>query len=448
MPKHRSQRLFMVVLLLLLPLFCLAQQSTQSATSATALSNIAILLNVKSAIGPASQDFIQRGIEQANKQRAQLIIVQLDTPGGLETSMHGIIRDILASPVPVVVYVAPSGARAASAGTYILYASSVAAMAPGTNIGAATPVDVSALGGSQKKSKTTMETKALHDAQAYIRSLAQLRHRNEQWAEQAVTAGVSLSANEALKLKVIDLIANNIPDLLTQLNGRSIDLQGKTQVLQTQGLVVEQLQPDWRIRLLSIVTDPSIAYILLMIGMWGLFFEFVNPGFVLPGVTGAICLLLALYGFELLPINYAGLALLLLGVGFMVAEVFIGTFGVLGVGGVIALFAGSILLLERGTPGFQIALPLIFAVCAVTVMFFLVIINLAVKSRLRPVVSGREELIGASGTVVMDKQGTCWIRVHGELWQGQSTVALTHGEKVKVIDLHGLVLSVMPDENQ
>ena len=434
----------LVFILLLFPLLCFSDQNQQSAASA----NVAVLLNIKSGIGPATQDFVHHGIALAQQQQAKLIILQLDTPGGLETAMRGIVSDILASPIPVVVYVAPSGARAASAGTYILYASQVAAMAPGTDVGAATPVRISAMGGltdqDKKKTKSTMELKALHDAQAYIRSLAQLRHRNEQWAQQAVSEGVSLSANEALQLHVIDLIANNVPDLLAQLNGRSVNIQGKTEILQTKDLTVEQLQPDWRVRLLSIITDPSVAYILLMIGMWGLFFEFVNPGFVLPGVAGAICLLLALYAFQLLPINYAGLALLLLGIAFLVAEVFIGSFGVLGVGGAVALFVGSVLLLERGTPGFQIALPLIFAVCGVTVAFFLIIINLAVKSRFRPVVSGREELIGAIGTVVLDKQNRCWIRVHGELWQAQSTVTLTHDEKVKVIDMHGLVLTVMP----
>lgn len=433
---------FFLLSLLLLPLFCWGAPNLQLA----AAPNVAVLLNIKSSIGPASQDFIHQGIGQAEKQRAKLIILQLDTPGGLETAMRGIVSDILSSSVPIVVYVAPSGARAASAGTYILYASPVAAMAPGTNIGAATPVDIAAMDGAQDKKsmKGSREVKALHDAQAYIRSLAQLRHRNEKWAEEAVTQGASLSANEALQSNVIDLVADNVPDLLTKLDGRSVNLQGKTEILQTKNLILEPLQPDWRVRLLSIITDPSVAYILLMIGMWGLFFEFVNPGFVLPGVAGAICLLLALYAFQLLPINYAGLALLLLGITFMVAEVFIGSFGVLGVGGALALVAGSVLLLGKGVPGFQIALPLILVVCGVTIAFFLALINLAVKSRARAVVSGREELFDAIGTVVLDEQGRYWARIHGELWQVQSTVALVHGEKVRVIDMHGLILSVMP----
>lgn len=426
----RSQ-LLMIILLLLTTIACAQTQP------------VALLVNLKSAVSPAVQDYIHRAFAQATKQSAAIIILQIDTPGGLEKTMRGIVSDILASPIPVVAYVAPSGARAASAGTYILYASHIAAMAPGTNLGAATPVSIGMPGG-EDKNKSTLEIKAKNDAMAYIRSLAQLRHRNVQWAEQAVSQGVSLSANEALKLNVIDVVANNIPDLLTKINGRNIVIQGKSQTLNTTNAKVQEYNSDLLTQFLMVITDPNVAYILLMIGIWGLFFEFVNPGFMLPGVVGAICLLLALYAFQLLPINYAGLGLILLGIAFLVAEAFIASFGVLGIGGVIALVIGSFMLLHTDATGFQIALPIILAACGLTAIFFLTVINLALKARFKPVVSGREELIGAAGTVIIDEKGYTRMRVLGELWQVRSSTPLVAGQKVKVVGVEGLVLIVEP----
>ncbi len=396
-----------------------------------------ILLDIQGAIGPATAEYVHSGFEQAQLGHASFVILQLDTPGGLDRSMRDIIRDIISSPVPVIAYVAPGGARAASAGTYILYASQIAAMAPGTNLGAATPVGI----GSQPKSDA-MEQKAKNDASAYIRSLAQLRNRNAGWAEKAVNQAASLSAEEALKQNVIDVIAKDIPDLLQQINGRTIEMQGAKINLQTTGATVVQWQADWHAKLLSIITDPNIAYILMIIGIWGLFFEFAHPGAVLPGVTGAICLLVALYAFQLLPISFVGLGLILLGMACMVAEAFLPTFGALGIGGVIAFIIGSLMLLGPHTPGFAIALPLIVAVSIVSAGFFLLIVNMAIKARFRPIVSGREQLIGKTAVVALEQDGTARVHIHGEWWQVRSSKVLLAGQRVKIVGIEGVVLLV------
>lgn len=426
-------RCWMPVLLFLFSSFSFAQ------TEKTAL-----LLNIKSAISPATQEYIERGLSQAAKQNAQVVILQLDTPGGLDKSMRGIISNILASPIPVIAYVAPSGARAASAGTFILYASHIAAMAPGTNLGAATPVNIAGDGSEKKeKSPDAMEKKVTQDAMAYIRSLAQLRNRNVQWAEQAVKQGASLSANEALQMKVIDVIATDIPDLLTKINNRQVSIQGQTKTLATDKLSVNEFTPDWRVKFLNIITDPNVVYILMLLGIWGLFFEFSNPGFVLPGVTGAICLLLALYGFQLLPINYVGFALIIFGIGCLIAEAFVSSFGALGIGGIIAFALGSLFLVETGA-GFQIAWQLILAATLTTAAFFLLIVNIALRSRFRPVVSGREELIGQTGVVEVDANGLMRMRVKGEMWQVHAEQPLHQGTLVRVIRVDGLTLLVEP----
>lgn len=425
--------LWMAILLLIIAGFSFAEQN-----------NRILLLQVKGGIGPAAQDYIERGIATAKERKSDFIILQLNTPGGLEKSMRNIVSDILNSSIPIVTYVAPSGARAASAGTYILYASHVAAMAPGTNLGAATPVNLI----SNEKIKANQdqdasEKKAIEDATAFIRSLAELRQRNVAWAEQAVQQGASISANEALKNHVIEIVATDIPDLITQLNGKKITAQKEERSLNTSHESVENYVPDWRSNFLNIITDPNIAYLLLMIGIWGLFFEFINPGFVLPGVMGAIALLLALYSFQLLPVNYAGLALVGLGVAFLIAEAFIASFGVLGVGGIIALGFGSILLFDRATPEFQIAWQLILGVCLATAAFFILLINIAIKSRLRPVVTGLEELIGQEG-LVEKSYGVPRMRILGVLWQIESEEALVEGMRVKVVGVQGLILKVEP----
>ena len=395
-----------------------------------------LVVPLEGAIGPASADFVSRAIKRAAKEKAELVIVRMDTPGGLDTSMRELIKDILASPVPVASFVAPSGARAASAGTFILYASHVAAMAPGTNVGAASPVSIGAPAGAKDdkkgKSEDTMMRKVTNDAVAYIRGLAELRKRNADWAERAVREGVSLSAQQALKLKVIDHLAADVPELLKKL--------GK------ENAQVVYVEVDWRTKLLGVITNPSIAYILILVGIYALIFEFMNPGLVLPGVVGAICVLLALYAFHLLPVNYAGLALILVGIGFMVAEAFQPAFGSLGVGGLIAFIIGSVILLDdTNLPGFEIPYALIAGVSAASAAFLFFVIGMAVRNRRRPVVSGREYLIGAAAEALEDFDAEGWARVQGETWRVRAKSPVRRGERLKVRSIEGLVLNVEAD---
>jgi membrane-bound serine protease (ClpP class) len=402
-----------------------------------------LVVPLEGAIGPASADFVRRALLRAARDKAQLVVLQIDTPGGLDTSMRELIKHILASPVPVAAYVAPSGARAASAGTFILYASHFAAMAPGTNVGAASPV---AIGGSpqkdekaDKKGKSadptdTMSRKVMHDAAAYIRSLAQLRGRNADWGERAVREAVSLPAEEALKLKVIDVVAADVPDLLKKLDGKA--------KLQTAGAEVVTHEVDWRTRILSVITNPSVAYLMILLGIYALIFEFTNPGLVLPGVVGAICVLLALYAFHLLPVNYAGLALMLLGIAFMVAEAFLPAFGSLGIGGLIAFVLGSIILIDTDLPGFEIPYALIGGVAAASAAFVFLVVGMMVRSRRRPVVSGREDLIGAAGEALEDFETEGWARVRGETWRVRSNAPVRRGDRLRVAGMDGLILTV------
>ncbi|MGB5081670.1 MAG: nodulation protein NfeD [Burkholderiales bacterium] len=422
-----------------------------------------VLLTINGAIGPAMADYIHRGIENAHKQGAQLVVLQMDTPGGLDTSMRAIIKDILASPVPVASFVAPGGARAASAGTYILYASHVAAMAPATNLGAATPVAIGAPGlgkggddkdegksgkpgkGAGGNTPDTMTRKQVNDASAYIRSLAQMRGRNADWAERAVREAVSLPAREALKMKVIDLVAEDVPQLLRRLDGRKLKVADSERVLETADVVATAAVPDWRTRFLAVITDPSIAYLLILLGVYALVFEFSNPGLVFPGVVGAICILIALYAFHLLPVNYAGLALILVGIAFMVAELFFPAFGSLGIGGAIAFIIGSVILIDTDIPGFGIPISLVLGIAAASAVFLFLVVGLALKGRKRPVVTGREELVGSTGEVIEDCEGDGWARVHSETWRIRSAVPLRAGQRVRVTGMGGLLLEVVPD---
>ncbi len=441
-------------LYLLLPVLIVASLLLNNISANSTYASV-IQLSVEEAIGPATDDYIQRALEMATETKAELVIIQMDTPGGLDTAMRGIIKNIANSNMPIVTYVAPTGARAASAGTYLLYASHIAAMAPGTNLGAATPVQIGGISPSPTIKKDNdqlpdqsggdaLKKKVVNDAVAYIRGLAQLRGRNQLWAEKAVREAVSLPANEALKLNVIDIIATNMDDLLRQIDGREVVIHGQKRTLNTAGAPIIQILPDWRSRLLSVITNPNVAYILMIIGVYGLLLEFYNPGGILSGTIGAISLLLALYAFQLLPINYAGMALILLGMALMIAEAFEPSFGVLGIGGVIAFVIGSIILMDTEAPGYGIDLSIIITFAFTSVLIFIVVVGLALKSRDRPVVSGMEQLIGGKATVVndFDHQGT--VTIHSEHWQALSDVPLHQNQQVKVTDIQGLTLIVEP----
>lgn len=417
------------------------------------------VLQLQDAIGPASADYLVRGLRRAAQEGAPLVVVELDTPGGLDSAMRQIVQAILASPVPVAVHVRPAGARAASAGTYILYAAHVAAMAPATTLGAATPVAIGLTGperkpagdgkGDSKKEKggapaDVMTAKQVHDAAAFIRGLAQLRGRNAEWAERAVREAVSLTAEEALRAHVIDLLARDPTELLARLDGRSLRTTGGELRLATRGLALEVQPPDWRHRLLSVISQPSIALLLTVLGVYALLFEFSSPGLGLAGVLGGTSLLLGLFALQLLPVNYAGLALIGLGMGLFVAELLAPSFGVLGVGGVVAFIAGGLLLFDTELPGLGVPLPLIVGLALLSAAVVLLGGGLALKAHRRPVVSGHATLIGTPGRVLQVEDGEVWAEILGERWRVRCAAPLAAGQAVRVVGVHGLTLDVEP----
>jgi membrane-bound serine protease (ClpP class) len=464
-----------------------ATTSAAGAGAPTAGAPTATVLEINGAIGPATSRYVTKALDAARANGSRIVVLQIDTPGGLDTAMRDIIRAILASPIPVVSYVSPPGARAASAGTYILYASHIAAMAPATNLGAATPVSIgggespaspSPTGTSPRPTpdkhgdgdegrdrspadrehqaapadwpkdttppSSPMERKVVNDAVAYIRGLAELRGRNADWAEQAVRGAASLSANAALKQNVIDVVARDVPDLLNQIDGREVRIGSNPVTLATRDLVVENVKPDWRVELLSVITNPTVAYGLLLIGIYGLLFEGYNPGAVFPGVVGAISLLVALFAFQILSVNYAGLALVVLGVGMMIAEFFFPTFGSLGLGGLIAFVVGSLILFDSDIPGMNIGLPVIAGIATVGGLVIVAMGWLASRSLRRPVVTGVQAMIGERAEVVEAFGGKGRIRYGGELWNARSAAALQAGQTVRITQVDGLTLWVEP----
>ena len=433
----------------------------------------AVVLELEGPIGVATAEYIVGGIEDAGDAGANVVIIHMDTPGGLMEPMRDIVQAILASRVPVVTYVSPGGARADSAGTYILLASHIAAMAPTTHLGAATPVsltgdDVSPGDKSpgqsprkddeqegdeepaedkpadKKRPDTAMERKVLNDAISYIRGLAEAHGRNADWAEDAVRNAATLTAREALEQNVIDLIADDMDELLREIDGREVNLNNATYVIDTSDVVIEHVEPSWRLKVLDTIASPEIAILLLMIGLYGLLFEGYNPGAILPGVAGVICLLLAAYALQVLPVNYAGLALIVVGIVLVIAEAFVPSFGALGLGGVTAIVFGSIMMFDSGIPGFGISITFVVSLALVAGVFLFWLVSYLVKLRRRGAVSGRESIVGGIGTALESFEGNGRIWLESEAWSATSAVPIEKNQKVRVRAMHGLVLDVEP----
>lgn len=445
-------------------------------------------------IGPAVANWFIRTLEDAEQAGADMLVLELDTPGGLDKSMREMIKKILDSDVPVATYVTPRGARAASAGTYILYASHVAAMAPATNLGSATPVQMGGGGGGDDDSgfpmslelagplqlssdnggeataseasgeeesegaseqpatgdtrnMSAMEKKVINDAVAYIRGLAELRGRNVDWAEQAVREAVNLSSSKALEKNVIDIQADNLEDLIKQAHGREVDMGGQMRTLALENVAFNRIEQDWRTGFLAVITNPSVAYILMLIGIYGLILEFYNPGMGVPGVVGAISLLLGLYALQMLPVSFVGLGLMLLGIALMAVEAFAPSFGIFGLGGAAAFVVGSIMLMDTDVPGYQIAMPLIAAVAVSTVVIMVFVLRMALRSRKQVVVSGAEGMLGTSAEAVEDFVDEGHVRAWGEIWKASTSGAVSKGQRLRITQVEGLKLKVTPEDS-
>ncbi|MCC6007786.1 MAG: nodulation protein NfeD [Rhodobacteraceae bacterium] len=467
-PVFRLVRRLAVGLILLAGILGLAAQDTTPPEPV-------IVLTAQGAVSPAMSDYIRRNLDIAAERGSPLVVLKLDTPGGLDSSMREIIKAILASPVPVATWVAPQGARAASAGTFILYASHIAAMAPATNLGAATPVSLTGPGSGDdgqrtplpfgpsqpddgdtesadpagtpapRSSGSAMEAKVINDAVAYIRGLAELRERNADWAETAVREGSSLSASAAAAEGVIDFLAADIRALLEQADGRSVTMNGGQLTLATEGLAHEVITPDWRTAILSVITNPNVALILMLVGVYGIILEFLNPGVLVPGTVGGISLLLGLYSLALLPISYAGVGLILLGLALIVAEAFAPSFGILGIGGTTALVLGAVILIDTDAPGFVVSVPIIAGVALAGLISTLIVARLAARSFGARVVSGGEGMIGSPATVQQWQRRAGHVWAQGERWQASGPEDLREGETVRVAAIKGLVLQVERD---
>jgi membrane-bound serine protease (ClpP class) len=450
-----------------------------------AAQNKVVVLNIEGGIGVATADYLSSGLRHASEQNAELVIIDIDTPGGLVKPMRDMVQDILNSPVPVATFVTPAGARADSAGTYILLASHVAVMAPTTHIGAATPVSLNGEDvtpgqieepveieepvndGDTGESDATdevaeeeierepppragsaMERKVLNDAVAYIRGLAERHGRNADWAEDAVIDAATLTAEEALEMNVIEFIAEDHADLLEQVNGHEVKLDSELVALETDSTTIENFEPNWRIKILSAIANPEIVLLLGIVRLYGLMYEGWNPGAIVPGVVGVICLLLAAYALQVLPVNYAGLALIIVGIGLMTAEAFAPSFGALGLGGIAAFVFGAIMMFDSGIPGFGISLAFVIGLAIVAAAAIIWLVGFALKLRRRGAVSGRGSIIGGVGTAMEDFTGEGKIWLEGESWAAMSRVPIQKDQEVVVMAMRGLTLEVKPTSSR
>jgi membrane-bound serine protease (ClpP class) len=445
--KNKLLHSILIGLGILAPLACAKPNPSPAPLADTSSARKVHVISINGAINPLAVEFILNAIENAKDAEAECLIIEMDTPGGLMESTRTITKAMLASEIAVVIYVAPSGARAASAGVFITYAAHVAAMSPSTNIGAAHPVNLMGGDGGKDSSGTnTMMEKVTNDAVAQIKAVAEKRGRNVEWAEEAVRKSVSITEKEALAKNVIDLIAPNLDSLLVMMNGREVDLVNRKTKLQTAGAAVIRTEMSWRHKLLDKISDPNIAYFLLMLGIWGLFFEFSNPGSILPGVLGGIFLILALYAMQTLPVNWAGLLLILFAIVLFILEVKVTSFGILTLGGVVAMFLGSVMLFRKPEtvfePALKISLQAIFTVTLATAAFFAIAVRLVVKAHREHATTGREGMIGATGTALTTLAPEGRVQVHGEIWQARSDAPIEKGEPVKVLALSGLQVKV------